>query len=633
MTAERRHPLRFVWQMDADGRFVVESDEFIALVGARTLAACGRPWSEVAATLKLDPHNQVARAIATHETWSGISISWPVDETNEQLPVELSGLPVFGRDRVFGGYRGFGVCRDLASINRLARAQKMRPIGFMPTPANSQSSETAGAELQTQHELAVPGAAAAAVNVVQFRTGMGAEARPPSLSPTERNAFRELAQELTARLRGTQEEAAPGSDQESVAADACMSTGIEPVAAQVAADIPPTAPPIATEAHSAAQAQQQIVAERALLDRMPAGVLVHRGDSLLYANRFLLDLSRYESLEALAVAGGLNALFVERGPALADSGGVQKLSIVTRYGDAITIEGRLFSVPWDAASALALVVVSGEAEARRLATQLALDAAEEKIRDLTSGLERSAQHEREKAAAVKAELLARVSHEIRTPLNSIIGFAEVIVAERFGPIGNERYREYLRDMHAAGTHLVSLLDDLLDLSKIEIGQLDLAFADLDLNDLTQQCVAMMQPQATRARIIIRSALTPELPRITADARSLRQIVLSLLANAIRTTGAGGQVILSTALADGGEAVLRVRDSGTGMRQNDIEAVLNPFRHSATSANRDSSGRGLGLALTKALVEANRANFSIKSTLNAGTLIEICFPSSRRSTAR
>ncbi len=99
-----------------------------------------------------------------------------------------------------------------------------------------------------------------------------------------------------------------------------------------------------------------------------------------------------------------------------------------------------------------------------------------------------------------------MSHEIRTPLNSIIGFAEVIMAERFGSIGNERYREYLRDMHAAGTHLVSLLNDLLDLSKIETGQLDLTFANVDLNDLTQQCVGIMQPQANRARIIIRTAL-------------------------------------------------------------------------------------------------------------------------------
>ena len=140
----------------------------------------------------------------------------------------------------------------------------------------------------------------------------------------------------------------------------------------------------------------------------------------------------------------------------------------------------------------------------------------------------AAKREAQKAAAAKADFLAKVSHEIRTPLNAMIGFAEVIMAERFGSIGNERYREYLKDMHAAGTHLVSLLNDLLDLSKIETGQLDLTFADVDLNDLTQQCVAIMQPQANRARIIIRTSLTPGLPQVVADERSLRQIVLNLL---------------------------------------------------------------------------------------------------------
>jgi PAS domain-containing protein len=122
--AERRHPLRFVWQMDADGRFVVGSDEFIELMGPRTTAAFGRLLSEIATELKLDPDSQVARAVATRETWSGITVSWPVDDGGDRLPVELSGLPVFDREREFRGYRGFGVCRDLDRINHLARARR-----------------------------------------------------------------------------------------------------------------------------------------------------------------------------------------------------------------------------------------------------------------------------------------------------------------------------------------------------------------------------------------------------------------------------------------------------------------------------------------------------------------------------
>jgi signal transduction histidine kinase len=208
------------------------------------------------------------------------------------------------------------------------------------------------------------------------------------------------------------------------------------------------------------------------------------------------------------------------------------------------------------------------------------------------------------------------------------GFAEVIMAERFGPIGNERYREYLKDMHAAGAHLVALLNDLLDLSKIETGQFALTLVNVNLNDLTQQCVGIMQPQANRARIIIRTSLTQGLPQVVADERSLRQIVFNLLANAIRFTGPGGQAIVSTALSDSGEVVLRVRDTGVGMSEKDIATALEPFQQSATSGSWGSGGTGLGLPLTKALAEANRANFSLKSAPNAGTLVEVAFPRTR-----
>jgi signal transduction histidine kinase len=210
----------------------------------------------------------------------------------------------------------------------------------------------------------------------------------------------------------------------------------------------------------------------------------------------------------------------------------------------------------------------------------------------------------------------------------MIGFAEVILAERFGSIGNERYREYLKDIHGAGTHLVSVLNDLVDLSKVESGQLELNFVEFDLNELTQQCVGIMQPQANRARIIIRSALTPGLAHVVADERSVRQIVLNLLAHAIRFTDPGGQVIVSTAGGNGGEGVLRVRDTGTGMRETEEAAAIQPLRNSAAAAGWDTNGGSPGLALTKALAEANRADVSVKSAADAGTLIEIAFPSNR-----
>jgi len=633
---ERRHPLRFVWQMDADGRFVVGSDEFIELVGPKTTAAFGRTWSEISAELKLDPDNQIARAVASRETWSGIVIPWPVDETSDRLPVELSGLPVFDRDRSFRGYRGFGVCRDIARINQLARARRERPIGFMAAPetddtAPSAPQSPAAAEAATRPERATLNIAPAAANVVPFRQAPAAEPKAPTLSAVERRAFRELAQELNARLRGTPEApAAAAPDVEGALAEAAKppAQAAEAAAALTSSDEPPqradeAESPVAAEALAAAAAPPQpaAVIDPSLLDRLPIGMLVYRHDALLYANRHFLETTGYDDLTALEAAGGLNSLFVERGAdALAETTGAQTLSIMTRRGDTVAVDGRLFSVPWNGASALALILSNGLNAVGRRATELALAAAETELRN--------AKRETQKAAAAKADFLAKISHEIRTPLNAMTGFAEVMMAERFGPIGNERYRDYLKDIHNAGTHLVALLNDLLDLSKVETGKLDLSFGNVGVNDLTQQCVGIMQPQANRARIIIRTSLTPALPPVVADERSLRQIVLNLLANSIKFTGPGGQVIVSTAVSDSSEVVLRVRDTGVGMSERDIEAALEPFRQVATSGSWGSGGTGLALPLTKALAEANRANFHIKSAPNAGTLVEIAFPPSR-----
>ena len=240
----------------------------------------------------------------------------------------------------------------------------------------------------------------------------------------------------------------------------------------------------------------------------------------------------------------------------------------------------------------------------------------------------NARQQAERASTAKSEFLAKISHEIRTPLNAIIGFSEVMMDERFGPVGNERYRQYLKDIHTSGGHLISLLNDLLDLSKIEAGKLELTFVSVNLNDLLQQCVAIMQQQANRERVIIRTSLPPNLPQIVADARSVRQIALNLLSNSIKFTGAGGQVIVSTALTDDHEVVLRVRDTGVGMSEKELQTALEPFRQIATSARWGASGTGLGLPITKALAEANHARFRITSQVDDGTLVEVAFPATR-----
>ena len=229
----------------------------------------------------------------------------------------------------------------------------------------------------------------------------------------------------------------------------------------------------------------------------------------------------------------------------------------------------------------------------------------------------------DRAANAKADMLARISHEVRTPLNAIIGFAEVMIGERFGALGNERYVEYMKDIRASGERVIAIINDLLDLSRIETGKLDLAFANQNLNDLVEQCVAVMQPQANRERIIIRTSLAHMLPPVVADARALRQITLNLIGNSIHLANAGGQVIVSTALSDFGEVVLRVRDTGHGLNDNEVAAAMEPFRTQPPS-DQASDSSGVSLSLTKALVEANRAQFHIKTGAHSGTLIEVVF---------
>jgi signal transduction histidine kinase len=172
-----------------------------------------------------------------------------------------------------------------------------------------------------------------------------------------------------------------------------------------------------------------------------------------------------------------------------------------------------------------------------------------------------------------------------------------------------------------------LINDLLDLSKVEAGKLELNFTSVNLGDVLDHSVKLMQDQATSARVILRKNIPPNLPNVVADLRSMRQIMLNLISNAVKFTDPGGQVIISAQLTPAGELKLRVKDTGVGMTQSEIQEAIEPFRRVAIEG-RDAPGTGLGLPLTKALAEANRASFSISSEPRKGTLVEITFPTTR-----
>ena len=254
------------------------------------------------------------------------------------------------------------------------------------------------------------------------------------------------------------------------------------------------------------------------------------------------------------------------------------------------------------------------------------------IRDITNWKRtekelREAKDAAEEASRHKSEFLARVSHELRTPLNAIMGFSEIMRMGQFGEVRNDRYRGYLNDIHASGGHLLSMINDLLDLSKIESGRMELNFTSVSLGDCFEHAAKLLQEQATRARVLVRKAFPENLPRVVADQRAMRQVLTNLLSNAIKYTDVGGQVIASATVSKNGALTFRLKDTGIGMSETELKQALQPFVRVETPG-RDRQGTGLGLPLTKALVEANRAEFAMSSGPGQGTLAEITFPTTR-----
>ncbi|GJD81725.1 hypothetical protein GCM10007886_46670 [Methylobacterium gregans] len=228
-----------------------------------------------------------------------------------------------------------------------------------------------------------------------------------------------------------------------------------------------------------------------------------------------------------------------------------------------------------------------------------------------------------------ARFLAQLDREIRTPLTGILGFADVMLKEPYGPLGHARYRSYLNDIRASGEQVLALVADLVDLATVETGGLPLSRRPLPLNDLVSTCVAEMQAEAARGRIVLRTSFAEDLAPLEADEPSLARAARLVIGNAIRLTGAGGQVIVSTNPAERGAVALRVRDTGIGMSPEEIAFALEPFRGGRPEAGgpdgAHAAAGGLGLPLSRALVEANDGRLSISSRKDEGTLVEILLP--------
>ncbi|MCH7831725.1 MAG: PAS domain-containing protein [Proteobacteria bacterium] len=232
------------------------------------------------------------------------------------------------------------------------------------------------------------------------------------------------------------------------------------------------------------------------------------------------------------------------------------------------------------------------------------------------------------ANRAKTEFLANMSHELRTPLNSILGFSEILMIETFGPLGSEKYKEYAADINSSGTHLLDLIGEILDLSKLETGKLKLIESDIDVTEIVNACVRMVEGRADEEMASISARFENELPMLRADERRFKQILLNLIGNAVKFTPPEGSVKVSTRVSQRGKFTIEVADNGIGIAPQDLLKVLEPFGQAGDILSRNHEGSGLGLYLAKSFTELHGGSLDIESDLGKGTTVTLRFPPER-----
>jgi signal transduction histidine kinase len=482
-----RPPLRFGWHMDAEGRMTLGSPELSELVGATAEAISGRPWNEINTNLALDPAGAIEQAVATRDTFSAIAISWPIEDSDERLTVELSGLPIFDRAQNFIGYRGFGVCRDLQRSVDSGGARRAGPKDKpRPRQESGDGSKPALIPVETPgddaDEKSLPVAATASgQNVVPFRAAASASDKAPSLTLVEHKTFNEIGRQLSTRLENAEREQPPEPPRQD-------------------APSPPAEPAVEDVAHAETPAVKPDGGEdaQALLDQLPLGLLVYDADGLRYANAAFLAAVGQPDITAFKDAGRVGKLLIE--PVAGETGDARSLRIETADGEQRRLAAQQLDVPWSGETAHVLILVGASEPAPTTelddsASRLqALEQELQQIRQQAVGAQERLQQVRQQAEVTQERLqqvqqqaegtqerlqqvlaestrwsakAVRLAGELRSALNAIVGFTEIMLEESFGPIGNERYRAYLSDIRVEGQRVVAALASLEDAGGVE----------------------------------------------------------------------------------------------------------------------------------------------------------------------
>jgi two-component system cell cycle sensor histidine kinase PleC len=359
---------------------------------------------------------------------------------------------------------------------------------------------------------------------------------------------------------------------------------------------------------------------RALIDLSPDAIYVHKEGRIVLCNEAAIRLFGAADADALVGRSTLDLIdqefhnFVRQRQARVAAAGTKTVYMRQRRlrldGSGFWAEVTAAIVDWDGGRGGIVIV-------RDISSQM-------RAEDLLRRSKESA----ELANRAKTEFLANISHELRTPLNAIIGFSDVMQRELFGPLGSEQYRAYARDIYQSGSHLHDVINDILDLSKIEAGKLDLREEMIDVETTVRRCIRLLRPRADGGEITLEARLDDKLPALHADHRKMKQILINLLSNAVKFTRPGGTVAVEGSTDDSGSLVLAVVDTGIGMATEDIPTALAPFGQLDSSLDRKYEGTGLGLPLTKSLVELHGGTLAIDSTVGKGTRVTVRFPPER-----